>query len=207
MSTRPSLPTLLTEIRACLHCVAPGMTKPLPLGPRPILQASTTARLAICSQAPGTRAHSTGIPFNDRSGIRLREWMGATDSEFYDASRIAILPMGFCFPGQDAKGGDLPPRPECAPLWRNRLFGELPQLELLLLVGRYAQVWHLGARCRTTLTETVQAWQSYLESPERPRCLPLPHPSWRNTAWLKANPFFTDDMLPHLRLEVRRLLE
>jgi len=150
--------------------------------------------------------HESGIPFNDPSGDRLRAWMGVTRDEFYDASRIAIVPMGFCFPGQDAKGGDLPPRRECAGAWHAALFDALPRFDLILLIGQYAQQWHLGRDARRTLSETVAEWHSYADRNAKPRYLPLPHPSWRNTAWLARNPWFDEEVLPYLRAEVRRLL-
>jgi uracil-DNA glycosylase len=150
--------------------------------------------------------HETGIPFNDPSGDRLREWMGVTRKEFYDESRVAIVPMGFCFPGTNGKGGDRPPRKECARTWRAALFDALPRFDLILLIGQYAQKWHLGKDARPTLTETVADWRHYAERGERPRYLPLPHPSWRNTAWLKRNPWFADEVVPYLRAEVRKLL-
>ena len=142
------LDALVADIRACRHCRDHPDGPPLPHEPRPVLRVSATARIGIFSQAPGTRVHASGTPFTDPSGVRLRAWMGVTDDEFYDASRIAIVPMGFCFPGLDAKGGDLPPRRECAPLWRARLLAALPAIELVLLVGQYAQRWHLGRRRR-----------------------------------------------------------
>jgi len=180
---------------------------PLPHEPRPVLRASGTARLCICGQAPGTRVHGSGVPFADPSGVRLREWLGVSEGEFYDESRIAIVPMGFCFPGLDDKGGDLPPRKECAPLWQDRLFALLPHIELLVLVGQYAQKWHLGPERKPNLTETVRAWQEFAMDQERaPPAIPLPHPSWRNNAWLKRNAWFAQEVLPHLRGEVRRLL-
>jgi uracil-DNA glycosylase len=150
--------------------------------------------------------YASGVPFTDRSGVRLRAWMGVGDAEFYDPSRVAIIPMGFCFPGLDKSGGDLPPRRECAPLWRPRLFALLPQLELVLLVGMYAQRWHLGAECAATLGETVRDYRRILGLSGRPRFLPLPHPSWRNTAWLARNSWFEADLLPVLRREVAALL-
>jgi uracil-DNA glycosylase len=170
------------------------------------LRASTTARLAVCSQAPGTKVYQSGIPFSDRSGDRLREWMGVTKEEFYDEARVAIVPMGFCFPGQDAKGADLPPRRECAPLWHRKLFAALPQIELVLAVGSYAQAWHLGEAARPTLQATMGDWREHLRRKTRPRVFPLPHPSWRNNAWLKQNAWFEAELLPVLRREVRRLL-
>ena len=181
---------MLAAIRACRRCVEAPQGKPLPHEPRPVLRASSTARLAVCSQAPGTKVHASGTPFTDRSGDRLRDWMGVTPQEFYDERRLAIVPMGFCFPGQDAKGADLPPRRECAELWHRRLFAALPQLELVLAVGSYAQNFHLGEAAGKTLQETMLAWRSHLKRKGRPRVLPLPHPSWRNNAWLKDNPWF-----------------
>lgn len=198
-----ALRRLLADIRACRHCVEAPEGKPLPHAPRPVLRASTTARLAVCSQAPGTKVHLSGIPFTDRSGDRLREWMGVTRDEFYDEAKVAIVPMGFCFPGQDANGADLPPRRECAPLWHRDLFASLPQIELVLAVGSYAQNWHLGAAAGRTLQETMGDWRKHLERKKRPRVLPLPHPSWRNNAWLKQNAWFDTELLPALRREVR----
>ena len=163
-------------------------------------------RLVIAGQAPGTRVHETGIPFNDPSGDRLRDWMAVDRDTFYDETRIAIVPMGFCFPGLDDKGGDLPPRRECAPLWRARLFEHLARAELVLMVGLYAQAWHLGPERRKNLTETVKAWRDYTESDRTPQILPLPHPSWRNNAWLRKNPWFEDEVLPFLRATVQRLI-
>lgn len=172
-----------------------------------MLRVSTTAKLAIFGQAPGTRVHASGVPFSDPSGVRLRKWMGVSEAEFYDASRIAILPMGFCFPGLDAAGGDLPPRRECAPAWRDRLLAAMPSLEFALLVGSFAQGWHLPAeRRKQGMTETVAAWRTILAAPGRLRYLPLPHPSWRNNAWLKANPWFEAEVLPDLQARVRQLL-
>jgi uracil-DNA glycosylase len=173
----------------------------LPLGPRPVLRARATARLLIVSQAPGTRVHATGIPFNDRSGDRLRAWLAVTRKVFYDQARIAIIPMGLCYPGRDPRGGDNPPRAECAPLWHPPLLAALPAVELTLLVGRYAQRRYLGDRRRGNLTETVRAWADY-----GPAILPLPHPSWRNTGWLQRNPWFEAELLPELRARVRALL-
>jgi len=194
---------LFREIRACRICVdSPGRRGPLPHEPRPVIRGKRSARLCIAGQAPGTRVHASGLPFNDPSGDRLRDWMGVSRDTFYDDDRLAIVPMGFCFPGLDAKGGDLPPRPECAKAWHGRVFEAFDRLELILLVGGYAQKWHLGKRAKGTLTETVQAWEEYL-----PRHLPLPHPSWRNTGWLKKNLWFEGDVLPVLRHEVARLVK
>lgn len=173
-----------------------------------MLRVSATARLAICGQAPGTRVHASGVPFSDPSGDRLRTWMGIDADTFYDVSRIAIVPMGFCFPGLDAKGGDLPPRPECRALWHARLFELLPAVELVLLVGQYAQRWHLGARARSGLTTTVAAWREVIAEPTAGRrYLPLPHPSWRNNGWLARNVWFESELLPRLRSEVSRVLD
>lgn len=195
------LDRLTADIRACRLCVESPLKAPLPHEPRPVLRVSPTARICIAGQAPGTRVHASGMPFTDPSGDRLRDWMGVTPDEFYDDARIAIVPMGFCFPGHDAKGGDLPPRRECAETWHEPLFKHLPQLELILLVGQYAQAWHLGRTRKVSLTETVAAWREY-----QPRFIPLPHPSWRNNAWIKKNPWFEEDLLPVLKRDVRRLI-
>lgn len=196
---------VLAELRACRICRdAPRFLPALPHQPRPIVQGSATARLCIASQAPGTRAHAIGKPFFDPSGVRLRHWLGLGEEAFYDASRVAIVPMGHCFPGQDAKGGDLPPRRECAPLWREPVFAAMPALELVLAIGMYAQAWHLGPRAK--LSDTVADWRAVLAAPRRPRILPLPHPSWRNNAWLRQRPWFEAELLPALRAEVARLV-
>lgn len=187
---------LAEEARACRLCAAA-----LPLGPRPVLRVSATARLLIVGQAPGTRVHESGIPWNDRSGDRLRDWLRLPRERFYDESRIAILPMGLCYPGVDARGGDRPPVPRCAPTWHPRLRPLMPRIELTLLVGLYAQRFYLGARRQADLTATVRAWRDYL-----PEFLPLPHPSWRNTAWLKRNPWFEQELLPDLRLRIAALV-
>lgn len=189
-----SLGILLAEIRACRLCEAH-------LDPRPVLRASETAKLLIAGQAPGLRVHESGIPFDDPSGDRLREWMGVDRDTFYDERRIAIVPMGFCFPGYDANGADKPPRRECASHWRKRLSDALPVFPLTLAVGAYAQAWHLGQDAKRNVGETVKAWRDYA-----PRLIPLPHPSWRNNAWLKKNPWFSEDLLPYLRRRVRRVL-
>jgi len=202
-----SLDRLLDEIRSCRVCVEEPDGPPLAHEPRPVLRVSRTARLAVVGQAPGTRVHASGVPFSDPSGERLRAWMGVTAQEFYDTRRVAIIPMGFCYPGQDANGADLPPRRECAPLWRARLMAHLPQIELMLLVGGYAQRWHLGAKSARAVTATVADWRALLSAPSRPRYLPLLHPSWRNNAWLKAHPWFEAELIPRLRREVRVLLE
>ncbi len=194
----PALAPLLAEIRACTVCAAH-----LPLGPRPVLHISTTARVLIASQAPGTAVHHAGISFWDASGDRLRGWLGMDKDVFYDASRVAILPMGLCYPGRLPNGGDAPPRRECAPLWRARVLAAMPALRLTLLVGSYAQ--DAAARehgwPRASMTERVRDFRAYL-----PRYFPLPHPSWRTGAWQRLNPWFDEEVLPALRAEVRRAL-
>lgn len=155
----------------------------------------------IAGQAPGARVHQSGIPFDDPSGDRLRDWLGVDRDTFYDADRIAIVPMAFCFPGYDARGSDLPPPKVCAKTWRTELLAAMGQVELTLLVGQYAQAWHMGRARKGSLTETVRHWQDY-----GPHLLPLPHPSWRNTGWLKRNPWFTQDVLPWLKSEIARLV-
>ena len=212
MAAKPqTLNALVKDIRACRLCRDAPAGRPLPHEPRPVLRVSPTARIAVCGQAPGTRVHASGIPFTDPSGDRLRDWMGVTPCEFYDAARIAIIPMGFCFPGLDAKGGDLPPRRECAHTWHERVFSVMPQIELLLLVGQYAQTWHLPERTHATLTATVAEWRQISRAGDsrthrKVRAFPLPHPSWRNTGWLKANAWFAAELLPVLRIEVRARL-
>ena len=197
---------LLAAIRSCRYCVESPQGQPLKHEPRPVLRASSTARLAVCSQAPGTKVHLSGTPFTDASGDRLRDWMAVWPQEFYDEARVAIVPMGFCFPGQDEKGADLPPRHECAPLWHRNLFAALPQIELVLAIGSYAQRFHIGDEVGASLQETMLAWRQHLRRKRRPRVLPLPHPSWRNNAWLKQNPWFETELLPVLRRRVRALL-
>ena len=200
------LERLLADIRGCRVCCDAPTGASLPHEPLPVVQARSCARLVIAGQAPGTRVHRTGIPFNDPSGDRLRDWLGVDREEFYDASRIAIVPMGFCFPGLDAKGGDLPPRQECAPMWRARIFEHLTHAELILTIGQYAQAWHLGKARKRSLTETVRNWREYAQGSFNPKTLPLPHPSWRNNAWLRKNPWFETEVLPFLRDTVRQLL-
>ena len=202
----PELDRLLANIRACRRCVEAPDRQPLPHEPRPVLRVSRTARLAVCSQAPGTRVHASGIPFTDASGDRLRDWMGVSPQEFYDEARVAIIPMGFCFPGQDAHGGDLPPRTECAKLWHPSLFDRLPQLELVLAVGSYSQRFHLGPRWEPVSRQPCSTGASTCGARMGPASSPLPHPSWRNNAWLKRNPWFEDELLPVLRREVRKLI-
>ena len=186
---------LLREIRACRLCEAQ-----LPLGPNPVLRASAGARLLIVGQAPGTRVHASGIPWDDASGRRLREWLHLDAATFYDEQRVAIVPMGFCYPGK-AGSGDAPPRPECRATWHPRLMPLMPKVGLTLLIGQYAQAYFLGARRKPSLGETVRAWRDYL-----PAHLPLPHPSPRNVAWFKANPWFEAEVLTVLRERVHGLL-
>lgn len=187
------LDALAKEVRACTVCA-----DKLPLGPRPIFRVSATATLLIASQAPGTLVHASGTPWTDASGHRLRGWLGLTPEEFYDPARVAILPMGLCYPGRLPRGGDAPPRPECAPIWRRRLLAGMPALQLTLLVGAYAQADALGPGA---MTDRVRRFREHL-----PRYFPLPHPSWRTEVWEKRNPWFTAEVLPALRTEVRRVV-
>jgi uracil-DNA glycosylase family 4 len=191
------LQTLIAEMRQCRLCEAE-----MQRAPNPVFQLSETAKVLVAGQAPGNLADTTGVPFNDPSGDRLRDWMGVTREEFYDASRVAILPMGLCFPGYDAKGGDLPPMKRCADVWRQRVLNQMPGIDVILLIGGYAQRWHLGPRMGKTLTETVSNWKSYSSE----RMFTIPHPSWRNSAWLKRNPWFEADVLPEVRRAVRSAL-
>lgn len=195
MTNDDGLEALLAEVRACRVC-----EEHLPLGPRPILRADARARVLIVGQAPGTRVHATGIPWNDPSGDRLRGWLAVDRDMFYDERRFAIIPTGFCYPGR-GRSGDLPPRPECAPLWHPRLRALLPNVRLTLLVGQYAHAFYLAERRKGALTATVRAWREYL-----PEFLPLPHPSPRNTRWLTVNPWFEREVVPELRERVHALL-
>jgi uracil-DNA glycosylase len=190
-----SLPSLLSEIRACTIC-----TPHLPLGPRPVVQLSAKARVLIAGQAPGRKVHESGVPFDDASGNRLREWLGVTQEVFYDPKQFALVPMGFCFPGT-GRSGDLPPRPECARAWREQLLGHLRQVELTLVLGQYAQTYHFG-KSRSSLTDLVKSWRSHW-----PQMVPLPHPSPRNNLWLRRNPWFEAELLPPLRERVSALLD
>lgn len=189
-----SLDALLADVRACRVC-----EQYLPLGPRPIVRAGREARILIVGQAPGTRVHASGIPWNDASGERLRAWLGVDAPAFYDESLFAIIPMGFCYPGRGT-GGDNPPRPECAPLWMDKLLAELPNIRLTLLIGQYAQRHFLGRRRKPSLTETVKAWEEYA-----PAFIPLPHPSPRNRAWFQRHPWFESEVLTMLRDSVEPL--
>lgn len=189
------LDQLLADIAACRACAGE-----LPHEPRPVVRVAPSNRLLICGQAPGRRVHESGLPFDDPSGERLRDWMGVDRATFY-GPRIGVAAMAFCFPGTNPKGGDYPPPRRCAELWRPQLLAALPRMELTLLVGGHAQDWALGARMKASMTETVRAWRNY-----GPDILPLPHPSWRNTAWLKRNPWFEDEVVPYLRGRVAELM-
>lgn len=191
------LDAVLAEARACRHC-----EKHLPLGPRPVLRASPSSRVLIVGQAPGTKVHETGIPWNDASGDRLRDWLGVTRDVFYDESLFAIVPMGFCYPGRQPRGGDNPPRPECAPMWHPRLRPLLTEIRLTLLVGSYAQAHYLKDRRGKTMTDTVRAFRDHL-----PDFLPTPHPSWRTTHWIKKNPWFERELLPELRSRICQIID
>jgi len=191
------LKNVLKEARACTLCAAQFDGHE----PRPVLRAGARARLMIIGQAPGTRVQETGIPWNDPSGDRLRQWLEMDKPAFYDEEKIAIVPMGFCYPGRDKHGADLPPRPECAPKWHPLILDALPHIGLTVLIGGYAQKYYLGSSRKKTMTETVRAWRDYA-----PEFITLPHPSWRNTGWLKKNPWFETDLLPELRQRVGVLL-
>src|SRR5665213_2244796 len=188
-----SLKSILRDVRACRICEAE-----LPLGPRPVVQLASTARLLIVGQAPGSKVHRSGIPWNDASGDRLRDWLGMDRSTFFDDAKVAILPMGFCYPGAGENGGDNPPRAECAPRWHERLLKHLPDLQLTLLVGQYA---HLDAGRKASVTETVKAFSEHV-----PEFFPLPHPSWRSAIWMKKNSWFEEEVIPELRNVVRKLV-
>ncbi len=201
-----SLNALCAQIRACRICREAPSGPPLPHEPRPVFRVSETARILIAGQAPGTRVHASGMPFTDPSGVRLRAWLNMPDEVFYDVTRVAIVPMGFCFPGQDERGADLPPRPECAPAWRARLLAALPNVRLVLAVGQYAINWHVPKHLRRrTLTDTVRQWRAIARA-TAPMTIPLPHPSWRNNAWLKRNPWFEEEVLPFTRARIAELL-
>ena len=191
-----SLEAVLADIAACRAC-APELTH----APRPVVRVASATRLLICGQAPGRRVHESGVPFTDPSGDRLRTWMGVDYETFYGRAEIGVAAMAFCFPGTNPKGGDFPPPPRCAQLWRPRLLAQLPNVELTLLVGGYAQEWALGQRMKGNMTDTVRAWRDYA-----PAILPMPHPSWRNTGWLKRNPWFEAEVTPYLRQRVLEIL-
>jgi uracil-DNA glycosylase len=209
LSSTSELDAWAARIRACRICVERPIGPPLPHEPRPVLRVSSTARLLIASQAPGLRVHKSGLPFDDASGDRLRSWLGIDRDTFYDTSRVCIAPMGFCFPGYDAKGGDLPPRGECAAAWHDRLFQLLPQVDAVLAIGGYAHRYHFARLGRplpraAKVDEIVRRWREFEHS--TPRLFPLPHPSWRNTGWLKRNPWFETELLPDLRATVAKAM-
>jgi uracil-DNA glycosylase len=195
---------LADEIAACRRCADRFAGTATAHAPRPVVWFSPRARLLIAGQAPGVRVHASGRPFTDPSGDRLRDWTGLSPDEFYDRARVAIVPMAFCFPGQDARGADLPPPPICAATWRTRVMAALPDLRLVLLVGGHALRWHLGTRAG--VTEIVAGWRAHAFPAAGPRLFALPHPSWRNTAWLKRNPWFATELLPELRAAVRAVM-
>jgi uracil-DNA glycosylase len=194
------LDTIVSDVRKCTLC-----EPDLPLGARPVLQVDSQAKILIAGQAPGIRVHESGIPFTDPSGDRLRQWMDIDNDTFYDASKIAILPMGFCYPGT-GKSGDLPPRPECAKTWRSEILTAMPNIELILVIGIYAQKWHMDEVKQKNLTETVRHWQDFCQG-DWPERLPLPHPSPRNNIWLKKNPWFEQEVIPHLQERVALLID
>jgi uracil-DNA glycosylase len=194
---REDLEDVLSDIRACRACVGE-----LPHEPRPVVRVFPETRLLICGQAPGRRVHESGMPFTDPSGDRLREWMGVDSETFYGDHRIGVAAQAFCYPGTALKGGDYPPPKRCAALWRPRLLDALPRMELTLLVGGHSQIWALGDRAKANMTDTVRAWREYA-----PDILPMPHPSWRNTAWLRRNPWFEGEVVPYLQARVRGILE
>ncbi|WP_165219158.1 uracil-DNA glycosylase family protein [Affinirhizobium pseudoryzae] len=194
-----ALAETIARCRVCRDAPLKGPERRLPHEPRPVVVLSPVARILIAGQAPGLRVHESGLPFNDASGDRLRAWLGVDRATFYDPSRFAIVPMGFCFPGYDASGHDLPPRAECAPLWRRGVIAAMPQIEMVLAIGQNAQAWHMPDRRHKTMTETVRDWRSSFLRNDGPRVMPLPHPSWRNSGWLKKNPWFEAELLPALR--------
>ncbi len=198
--TGSELDTVAHEIRRCRLCADRFAATATAHVPRPVVWFRAQARILIAGQAPGTRVHASGRPFTDPSGERLRDWLGMDDATFYDRERVAIVPMAFCFPGQDGRGADLPPPPLCARTWHRRVMAALPDLRLTILVGGYAQRWHLGTKA--PVTRVVAGWRDHA-----PRLFPLPHPSWRNTAWLKKNPWFETDLLPVLRARVQEVLD
>ncbi|GHD10209.1 uracil-DNA glycosylase [Tianweitania populi] len=204
IETPSELGQLIATMKVCRVCRDAPLGKPLPHEPRPIFVASAEAKILIASQAPGIRAHLSGVPFMDPSGVRLRQWLGVDEATFYDPRNFAILPMGFCFPGHDAQKGDLPPRRECAPIWRKPALDLMPAIQLILVIGIHAHQYHLGRG--TSMTEMVRNWRAILHASSGPRVLPLPHPSWRNSSWLKKNPWFEIELLPELQAEVENLI-
>jgi uracil-DNA glycosylase len=196
------LDDLLAKVRSCRICA--DAARPLPHEPRPVLQLGPHARILIAGQAPGVRVQASGKPFTDPSGVRLRDWLGMDEATFYDPRHLAILPMGFCFPGLDAKGSDLPPRPECAPAWRAQLMAQLPRIALVVCLGAHAMRWHMGPAWPGSVDAAVTNWRAGLAL--APPVIPLPHPSWRNSGWLKRNPWFAAELLPELQARIARLL-
>ncbi len=201
------LDRLRAEIAACRICRDVPDSVPLPHEPRPVAVLSGQAKIRIVGQAPGTRVHQSGRPFTDPSGNRLRDWMGISEEDFYNPKKLAITPMGFCFPGLDKNGSDLPPRRECAKTWHAKLDEAMPQVRLLLLIGHYAQKHYLDCHAKETLTETVHCWREYYDRQKHPRVVVLPHPSWRNNAWIARNPWFARDLLPVLKGAVAETLQ
>ena len=195
MAHSRKLIALVKKVEACEVCA-----HELPFEPNPVVRPSSNAKILITGQAPGTKVHQTNIPWNDPSGDKLREWMGIDRNIFYDSKRIAIMPMGFCYPGK-GKSGDLPPRPECAPTWHPQLLALMPQIELTLLIGQYSQKYYLPDNTVKTVTETVKAWRDF-----SPRYLPMPHPSPRNKLWLKKNAWFEDEVVPQLKKRIKKLI-
>jgi uracil-DNA glycosylase len=199
MTTTSVASALVDEIRECRRCAEDFLKAATRHQPRPVVWFRPVARILIVGQAPGMRVHESGVPFDDRSGDRLRDWMGLSREEFYDRDRVAVVPMAFCFPGYDAKGSDLPPQPRCAATWRQKVIGQLSGVSLTIVIGKYAQGWHLGAaHDKAGVTATVQGWRNFA-----PASFPLPHPSWRNNAFLRRNPWFESELLPALRNRVR----
>jgi uracil-DNA glycosylase len=209
LRSKSDLELVVARIRACRICVERPLGQPLPHEPRPVLRVSSTGRLLIASQAPGVRVHRSGLPFDDPSGDRLRSWLGVDRETFYDTSRVCIAPMGFCFPGQDAAGGDLPPRRECIGAWHDALFERMPQVETVLAIGGSAHRYHFARLGRplpklARVDDVVRRWREFAGL--KPRLFPLPHPSWRNSGWLKRNPWFEAELLPDLREAVSHVL-
>ncbi len=208
--SKSELEIVAARIRACRICLERPAGDPLPHDPRPVLRVSTTGKLLIASQAPGLRVHKSGLPFDDASGDRLRAWLGVDRETFYDTSRICIAPMGFCFPGYDASGADIPPRRECAAAWHDELFRLMPQVEAVLAIGGYAHRYHFARLGKplpknARVDEIVRRWRAFASA--TPRLFPLPHPSWRNTGWLKRNPWFESELLPDLRATVAEAIQ
>ncbi|WP_455475362.1 uracil-DNA glycosylase family protein [Bartonella sp. B17] len=197
------------EIYSCRVCIEhPHYLPPLLHDPKPVVYLSNTASIAIAGQAPGLRVHESSIPFNDRSGEKLRNWLNVTNDEFYNRSLFAIVPMGFCFPGYDKNKSDLPPRRECQEIWHERVFQAMPQIKLVLAIGSYAQKWHIANLKYKTVSATVRDWKNILSihQPRGYHVMPLPHPSWRNTSWIQKNPWFNDELIIYLRALVRKFL-